>query len=334
MCTVALSLAGSNALAQELSREQSLKEAGRLGTEAEQIQAAAMKQTQATGDRKFWIDATRAAAEKFLQALELWRAAGDLNRLFTGTEEVSRLYFILNDYDAMVNCLKRESDYWLARGDVSRQIHLIALIGTRQMQMRRADEAIKTLERAIEMSHAADLTSVEIQALEMLTILFEKQGRLEDVESIKARTRELYTHLYNSPSDDPKQDFPVATIPAQWLDLPAAPLVADYRSVENGRQAILINRSTKGIEYVAFGCIRSQNNKAVVIRELAGVSQNHGGVGPGFYYEPFGLLSGPANRWTDEKMGCEDKARIAVIKVVYDDRTEWSAEGMAWKSRR
>src|SRR6185436_16475900 len=112
-----------------------------------------------------------------------------------------------------------------------------------------------------------------------------------------------------------------------------APLVAEYRNVEGVMQGVLLNRSTKGSEDVQFGCVEEHNGKVRVVGELAGVGLNHGGVRPGHSYEPFALLNGPLNSWTDKKMGCEGKARMAVIKAGYADRTKWEAEGTDWITR-
>jgi hypothetical protein len=94
-----------------------------------------------------------------------------------------------------------------------------------------------------------------------------------------------------------------------------------------------VNRSSKGIEFVGFGCAKVQERKAYVIGELVGVGTSHGGVGPNHYYEPFKVLNGPLNQWTDEKMGCEKNAKMVVIKAVFADRTEWKADGSDWIER-
>ena len=320
-------------IAQEMSREDAIKEAGRLGTEAERILGEAYKQVIAGADRKLLMEAERAAAERFRKALELWRAAGDYDHLAAGTEELIRLYFVLNDYDSAVSCLNRESEFWRDHGDVARQVHMIWLLGLRQRQMHRYDAALKTLEQVLEMSRTANLVSAEANTLNDIAILFDSVGRSEEAESLRARARELSDRIYSDISTlEAKKREPV-NIPAQWLDLPLAPLVAEYRDVEGVRQAVLVNRSTKGIGMVQFGCVKEQNRQVRVVGELVGMAVNHGGVGPGYYYEPFVLLNGPLNGWTDKKMGCEGKARMAVIKAFYADRTEWEAEGTDWISR-
>jgi hypothetical protein len=81
---------------------------------------------------------------------------------------------------------------------------------------------------------------------------------------------------------------------------------------------------------VDFGCVEEQDGKARVIGGLFGMGVNHGGVSPGRYYEPFTRLNGPLNQWTTEKMGCGEKAKMAVIKAVYADRVEWEAQGSDW----
>lgn len=312
------------------SSEEAIREAGRLGTEAERIRGEAYKKVQEGGDRKLLTEAERAAAEKFRQALELWRAAGDDARLTAGAGELSRIYAVLQDYENAVGCLKREAEFWRARGDSAREINTLHLLGIRQMQLRNHEEAKKTFERVVEMSRTAKQISVEYNALNSLAMLSQIAGRDHEAEILRARAKEVSDQMYNERSPEEKKRPVEVKIPAQWIDLPSAPLVADYREVEGVTQAVLVNRSTKGIEMVDFGCVEEKDGKAHVVGGLVGVGQNHGGVGPGYFYEPFAVLNGPLNRWTNEKMGCGEKAKMAVIKAVYADRAKWEAEGANW----
>jgi len=318
---------------QQQSSEELVREAGRLGTEAERIRGEAYKKLQAGGDRKLLLEAERAAAEKFRKALELWRAAGDYDHLTTGAEELSRIYSVLRDYENAVGCLNREAEFWRARGDSAREVQTIYLLGIRQMQLRNYEEAKKTFEKVVEMARAANQISVESNALDSLAMLSQIAGRDNDAELLRARANELSAQMYNNRPPGEKKRPVEVKIPAQWIDLPSAPLVADYREVEGVTQAVLVNRSKKGIERVDFGCVEEKDGKAHVAGDLVGVGQNHGGVGPGYFYQPFTVLNGPLNRWTNEKLGCGEKAKMAVIKAVYADRTELEAEGTDWISR-
>src|SRR5437016_1561726 len=82
---LAILLFGSVATTQELSREEARKEAARLATEAERISGEALKQVNGNQDRKLVSEvlskAYQAEAERFRKAVELWRAAGDDDRL-------------------------------------------------------------------------------------------------------------------------------------------------------------------------------------------------------------------------------------------------------------
>ena len=327
------SFLGSVGITQQQSSEELVREAGRLGTEAERIRGEAYKQVKAGGDRKLLLEAERAAAEKFRKALELWRAAGDYDHLTAGALELSRIYSVLNDYDNAVGCLKLESEFWRARGDSAREVQTIHILGIRQMQLRNYEEARKTFEKVIEMSRAAKEISVEYNALNSLAMLSQRAGRNDEAELLQAKAKEVADQMYSNRPPEEKKQRDAVKIPSQWIDLPSAPFVADYRNVEGVTQAVLVNRSTKGIEMVDFGCVEEKDGKAHVVGGLVGVGQNHGGVGPGYFYEPFTVLNGPLNRWTNEKMGCGDKAKMAVIKAVYADRTEWEAEGTDWISR-
>ncbi|HEX8491289.1 MAG TPA: hypothetical protein VF658_00465 [Pyrinomonadaceae bacterium] len=324
-----LFLATLSATAQELSRAEAMKKAGRLGTEAERIRGEAHQQVRAGGDRKLIHEAERAAAEKLRSALELWRTAGDDNRLIMAAEELSRIYFVLNDYESAVGTLRREMEFWRERGDVARQVHITWLIGIRQMQMRRDDAATKTIEEVIEMSRNAHLGDFEANALNDLARLYEQAGRGAEAATLKAKANELWEQMRSQSVVEKKPREPLK-IPAQWFDFPTAPLVAEYRELEGVRQAVLVNRSAKGIEMVGFGCVKEQDGKAHVVGELGGMGLNHGGVAPGNYYESFAFLNGPLNQWTDEKMGCEGKAKMAVIRAIYADGAKWEVEGADW----
>ena len=122
--------------------------------------------------------------------------------------------------------------------------------------------------------------------------------------------------------------LPEETIPAQWVDLPGAPLVAEYRDIDGANRAVLTVKSTKGIELMMFGCVLlEENNKIRVLYGLGGSSLNHGGFRPGAYLRSFIMLNGPLSRWSDEKMGCEGATKMAVIEATFDDRTTWKADG-------
>jgi tetratricopeptide (TPR) repeat protein len=165
------SFLGSAGIIRQQSSEESVREAGRLGTEAERIRGEAYKKAQAGGDRNLLLEAERAAAEKFRKALELWRAAGDYDHLTAVAEELSRIYSVLRDYENAVGCLNREDEFWRARGDSAREVQTIHLLGIRQMQLRNYEEAKKTFEKAVTMARAANQISVESNALDSLAML-------------------------------------------------------------------------------------------------------------------------------------------------------------------
>ena len=317
---------------QELSREEARREAGRLGTEAERLRGEAYKKVQAGGDRGLITEAERAAAEKFRRAIELWRAAGDDSRLMAGVEELTRIYSVAGDYDGVIGCLRREAVFWGGRGDLPRQVRTLWLLGIRQMQMRRDKAAVETFERVVEMSRSAGLISVERNALEDLARLYDKFGWGEEAEQFRATAKGLWSQTDAALPDVMRPSKP-AVIPEQWIDLPSAPLAAEYRDVEGVRQAVLVNHSAKRVEMVMFGCVAEEDGKVRVLHGLIGMGQNHGGVGPGSYYMPFSALSGPLNQWTDEKMGCEGAAKMAVTEAGFADRTRWKADGTDWISR-
>jgi len=318
--------------AQESSREETMRKAGRLATEAERLRGEAYKKVQEGGDRKLISEAERAAAEKFKSALELWRSAGDYGRLMMGAEELSRIYSVVGDYEGAVGVLTREAEFWGERGDTARQIRTLWLMGIRQEQMLRDKEAAETLGRVVEMSRSAGLVSVEYNALEELARLYDKSGRREEAEQLRAGAKELWGRMNDAPTEAAKAPQP-AVIPSQWVDLPSAPFAAEYRNVDGVRQAVLVNRSDKGVEMVMFGCVAEKGGKARVLYGLMGMGLNHGGVGPGSYYMPFSALNGPLNQWTDEKMRCEGAASMAVTEATFADRTAWKADGADWVNR-
>lgn len=315
---------------QQRSREEILKEAARLATDADRSRGETIKRVQAGADRKLIPESEKLAAESFEKAVELWREAGDDKRLIAGVDELTRIYSVIGDYDRAVDRLTREAEYWRKRGNVSVQTHTLYLLGIRQSQMNRDAAAIETLEQVVTISRLARLRSLEANALSQLASLYERAGRQKEAESCRERANKAWSTPDPGPARVP-DPIPPATIPAQWIDLPGAPAAAEYRLVDNVNQAVLVNRSSKGIQSVAFGCVALEENKKTrVLNGLIGQGRTHGGVRPGSYYEPFQALNGPLNRWTDEKMGCEGAAKMTLIEARFDDGSIWKADGIDW----
>ena len=330
---VFLTLFSSTAVSgQKRTGEELLKEAGRLITEAERSGGEAWKKVQAGADRKLIRDAERFTAEKFETAIELWREAGHDERLRAGVEELTRLYSILGEYDRVVDRLTREAEYWRKRGNVAQQAETLYTLAIRQSQMARDAAAIETYERVITLSRTARLGQLEPNVFNQLAFSYERVGRVKDAESSRETAKKLWGKLYSEPRREPiPARIPPATIPAQWVDLPGAPAAAEYRVIQGVNEAVLVNRSTKGIEMVAYGCVALEGDgKTRVLHSLGGEGVNHGGVRPGSHYTPFVRLNGPLNRWTDEKMGCEGAAKMTLIEARFDDRTQWKADGIDW----
>ena len=317
---------------QQRTRAELLKEAARLATEAERKGGEAFKKVQAGGDRNLILEAHKFAAENFEKAIELWREAGDDNRLKAATDELTRLYSIIGEYDRVVDRLTREAEYWRGRGDVAVQIDMLYTLGIRQSQMRRDAAAIETLERVVTMTRSAGLRSLEPNVLTQLAFAYERVGRLKEAESARTTAKKLW----ETPDPGPvprwaRDPVPPATIPAQWVDLPGAPAAAENRVIEGVNEAVLVNRSAKGIESVMFGCVALEDNgKVRVLYGLRGEGLNHGGVRPGRYYKSFLALNGPLNRWTDEKTSCEGAAKMTLIEARFDDGSMWTADGTDW----
>jgi tetratricopeptide (TPR) repeat protein len=315
---------------QQRSREEALKEAGRLATDADRTRGETIKKVQAGADRKLILESEKLAAESFEKAIELWREAGDDKRLIAGVEELTRIYSVVGEYERVVDRLTREAEYWRVRGNVAVQANTLFALGIRQWQMKREEAAIETIERVVAMSRSARLLSLEPNALTQLAGLYEQTGRVQEAESCRERAKKLWAVADPGTArvTDPN---PPPTIPAQWVDLPSAPAAAEYREVGGVNQAVLVNRSFKGIELVMFGCVALEDNKkARVLYGLMGLGLNHGGVRHGSYYQPFLALNGPLNRWTDEKMGCEGAAKMTLIEARFDDGSTWKADGIDW----
>lgn len=311
---------------QKRSREEALKEAGRIVTEAERKVGDAHKKVKEGGDRKLIAEAEREVIESLVKAIEMWREAGHDQRLIAGIEELTRLYSVHGDYQPTLDRLTSEAEYWLARGNTTQHITTLSLLGTRQWQMNRDAASIETLERVIGMSRAAGLFGLEHNALEQVANLYDRSGRTQDAEAARAKAKELFA-INEPPTFIEPAPVQLPKIPAQWIDLPQAPLVAEYRVVDGVNKAVLVNRSEKGIEMVMFGCVMLEESKTRVLHGLGGLGLNHGGVRPGFYYQPFVMLNGPLNRWTDEKISCEGTAKMAVIEASFADGIRWKADG-------
>src|SRR5262249_26853813 len=155
-----------------------------------------------------------------------------------GAEELSRIYSVLHDYENATGCLKQEAEFWRARGDIAREIRTIHLLGIREKQLRNYEEAKKTFEKVVEMSRAARQISVESNALNDLAMLSQIAGRDDDAELLRAKAKELADQIYNNRPPEEKKQRDAVKIPSQWIDLPSAPLAADYRDVEGVTQAV------------------------------------------------------------------------------------------------
>ena len=316
--------------AQQRSRAEALKEAARLATEAERIQGDAIEKVQAGADRKLIRESEKLAAASFEKAIELWREAGDDKRLIAAAEEQTRLCSVIGDYDCVFNRLTREAQYWEDRGNVSEQVHTLFILGIRQSQMKRDVAAIETLERVVTMSRSARLQWLEPNALLQLSIVYGQAGRPKDAQSARETADKLWAGMPPQPAPQ-TGPIPPATIPDQWVDLPGAPAAVEYRVIEGVNEAVLVNRSSKGITMVRFGCVALEEDKKTrMLSGLMGLGTTHGGVRSGFYYQPFRALNGPLNRWTDEKMGCEGAAKMTLIEAQFDDGTTWKADGLNW----
>lgn len=327
------SLLNSSVEGQRLSREEALREAGRIATDAERNIVEAQQKVRNGGDRKLIVEAERDATESFVKAIELWREAGDDRRLIAAVEELTRIYFIIGDYDRLVERLKQEAHYWLKRGDYYQQAWTLFTLGTRQSQMQRSSAAIETYQRVIEMSGSGQFYNLGANTLSRLASEYTRVGRDKEAESSRARANEWSALKDQTPSKPLPPSAP-AIIPAQWIDLPSAPLGAEYRVVGGVNQAVLVNRSLKVVNMISIGCVSLENNNKVrVLRSLTGSAISHGGIGQGLYFMPFAILNGPMNQWTDEKMACEGVAKMSLIEAGFEDRTGWKADGSDWVVR-
>lgn len=332
LALVAITLLVATVNGQQRSRQELIREAGRLVTGSERATGEAWKKMEAGGDRKLIREAEKLAAENFEKAIELWREAGHDERLIAGVDELTRLYSIAGEYEKVVDRLTREAAYWRERGNIEVQTNMLYTLGIRQSQMKRDAAAIETYERVVEMSRAARLRSLEPNVLTQLAFSYERVGRLKDAEAARATAKKLWEVLWREPAraQFPKA-VPPATIPAQWVDLPGAPAAAEYRVIEGVNQAVLVNRSDKVISGVMFGCVALEDSKkARVLYGLIGQGYSHGGIGPRSYFDVFVQLNGPLNRWTDEKMGCEGAAKLTLIQATFDDHSKWTADGAEW----
>ena len=236
---------------------------------------------------------------------------------------------MLGEYTRVVDRVTSEAKFLRANGNVAIQADTLFMLGIRQWQMKRDDAAIETLERVVEISRSADLQSLERNGLTQLAMLYEKAGRLKEAELCRERADKLWSMTSREPASW-ANPIPPATIPSQWVDLPGARAAAEYRVIAGVNEAVLVNRSSKGIEMVMFGCVALEDNRKVrVLYGLMGQGLN-GGVRPGSYFRPFGALNGPVNRWTDEKMGCDGAAKMSLIEALFDDSSKWKADGIDW----
>src|SRR5262245_3134807 len=214
--------------AQQRSREEILREAGRLVTDAERKKGEAYEKVRTGADRKILSEADQLIAASLEKATELWREARHDNRLRAGVEELTRIYSVLGEYDRVVDRLTREAEYWRERGDVASQANTLYSLGIRQWQMKREAASMETLQQVLAMSRTAGLRSLEPNVLTELASLYEKAGQLKEAESCRQTAKELWAIQSTMPARMPER-IPPATMPAQWVDLPGAPAAAEYR---------------------------------------------------------------------------------------------------------
>jgi tetratricopeptide (TPR) repeat protein len=322
-------LAPASAAAQQRTAEEAVREAGRLCTEAERLQGEAMAKVDAGGDLKLLDDANRASIERFRRAVDLWHQAGAREREAKGLEELARLYLCLREPGRAIETLERMVGLWPAASDPLRRVGALQTLALRLEQAKRHDEALARINEAVELSRAAGQARAESARLYQGARLYEVMGRAGEAAAYQARSEALERAADAARAEAQEAPEPVQA-PAAWYDLPSAPLAAEYRTEDGVVRAVLVNRSTKGVEGVMFGCAADVDGKVHVARKLGGMGRNHGGVRPGDYFDPFERLNGPLNEWTDEKMGCEAGGRMVVVEVTYDDGSTWSAEGASW----
>src|SRR6185503_479743 len=124
LALVAITLLVTTVNGQQRSRQELLKEAGRLVTGSERATGEAWRKIDAGADRKLIREAEKAAAQNFGKAIELWREAGHDERLIAGVDELTRLYSVAGEYEKVVERLTREADYWRERGNIAVQTEM------------------------------------------------------------------------------------------------------------------------------------------------------------------------------------------------------------------
>src|SRR6185369_10488859 len=177
--------------AQQRSREEILREAGRLVTQAERKKGEAIKQVAGGADGRLLLEADKLIAESLEKAIELWREAEHDTRLRAGVEELTRIYFVFGEYDRLVDRLTREAEYWRERGDVAAQAETLYTLGIRQSQMQKNRASIETLQQVLALSRSAGLRSLEPNVLAQLASLYQKAGRLQEAESARESANKL-----------------------------------------------------------------------------------------------------------------------------------------------
>ena len=200
LALVAITLLVATVNGQQRSRQELLKEAGRLATGSERATGKAWSKVDAGADRKLIREAEKAAAQNFEKAIELWREAGHDERLIAGVDELTRLYSVAGEYEKTVDRLTREADYWRERGNIAVQTEMLYTLGIRQSQMKRDAAAIETFERVVEMSRAVRPRSLEPNVLTQLAFSYERVGRLKEAEAARETAKKLWEVLYREPA--------------------------------------------------------------------------------------------------------------------------------------
>jgi hypothetical protein len=113
--------------------------------------------------------------------------------------------------------------------------------------------------------------------------------------------------------------------PADWLDLPTAPMLLELKPVGGVLHLVLTNRSQRDIVGADVGCVRPRAAGGYeVLSEFAGVTISDSAIRPEHHVDMSHQFDRPRDQSAAKPVLCP-RSRAAVTRVSFADGSEWQA---------
>lgn len=125
----------------------------------------------------------------------------------------------------------------------------------------------------------------------------------------------------------PSPQIPAPPVyPADWLDLPTAPMLLELKPVGAVLHLVLTNRSQRDIVGAEVGCVRPRAAGGYeVLSEFGGVTISDSAVRPEHHVDMSREFDRPRDQSAAKPLLCP-RSRAAVTRVSFADGSEWKAD--------